>query len=886
MRVNLPASSKGAAVRAPLIGRDNELSELKKLASEARGGQARTVIVLGPTGIGKTRLLAELAPWLTTPSGGFGRVYRAPPRSAQGGHGALTRLLAGRFGISESMSPEQRSSKVESEVAAVLGDRNVGDICYFLGPLMDIRFPPTSFTLAVADEPNESRALRHAVLRRFLEADAARAPICMVVEDLHQFDADALELFKYLMRNLRGPILLLCTARQELLGGSASDWEGDATRQRSLGLERLSDEQSVKLMETLLEPCLGGPPEPLVEAAVAASAGNPGLMEQMVRIFIDTEVLQDATPAPGRGPSWKVNIERLASARIPMTAEDAAAMRITSLSSADRRVLEYAAAMGSVFWLRGLLTLSRLDQASPDPWIPSELRDLTDLESLLVDLERRDYILALPGSTFSDDREYVFQHNLEREKLSALTSGVVLLRYHQAIADWMSLDAAADTQHDVCAMLGQHLERAGSRTRAGLTYLRAADLARSSYSARTACDLYDKGLLLIGETNVPRRIDALHNYGDVLLVLGRTDDALAAFREMLRLAFRLDTMGKGGAAHNRIGRLYRDSGSLDEALQHLEAGLSLFAAVGDVRGVAASHDDIGKLLWIKGEYQRALQELRTALDMRRPIGDRRSIALSLNNMGLVWMDHGSAGKAREAFESALGIRREIGDAIGTAESLANLGILAADRDDWERALALFEEAFQVSKGIGERNRVAAILTHVGTAQYHLGRPEAAIEVLERAEDMCDEVGDKLHLARVLRALAKAYLLQGRLRRARDCIKRAVDLFGQVRSKPELAIALRTLAEVTAAGAWGEGHEERVVDYFMRSIVIMKEIDNQLEVARSYRAFSAYVLGSGRYESNSEILRQAQTLGAMADDIFARHSEALESSIDHAPVGSP
>ena len=53
------------------------------------------------------------------------------------------------------------------------------------------------------------------------------------------------------------------------------------------------------------------------------------------------------------------------------------------------------------------------------------------------------------------------------------------------------------------------------------------------------------------------------------------------FREMLTLAYRLDLRGKGGAAHNRIGRLYRDTGSLEEASRHLSTAMVLFEAAGD-----------------------------------------------------------------------------------------------------------------------------------------------------------------------------------------------------------------------------------------------------------------------------------------------------------------
>lgn len=426
------------------------------------------------------------------------------------------------------------------------------------------------------------------------------------------------------------------------------------------------------------------------------------------------------------------------------------------------------------------------------------------------------------------------------------------------------------------ARFATHLERAGSTTRAGFAFVDAGDLARRSFALKKASEYYEKGLSLLGDDDARRRIDALHNYGDVLSSLGKTDESMSAFRQMLGIAYSMNLVGKGGAAHNRMGRLYRERGFLTEARKHLEAGRELFVAAGDQRGVAASHDDIGKLLWVRGDYDRALTELRTALEMRRALGDRRSIALSLNNIGLVWMDHGRPGNAKEALEAALLIRREINDPVGVAESLTTLGSLSIDQNQHEQALACFQEAHEVLVDIGERKRIAECMTHIGETQQRLGRTEEAISILSDAAKMCEEIGDKLQLAEAKRGLAKSYLLAGDLASARRQVRAAVDLFAEVRSKSHLAIALRTLGEVTGAGAWGKKHEGRAVEYFMRSIAIAKEIGNDVEVARSYLAFSNYVTNSGGYGKNDEIQREAEKLRLMADEIFEHHRIVVNS----------
>ncbi len=864
-------------LRAKLVGRDEELLTLRARADEVRTtGTSRVVTLLGPSGVGKSRLLHEFLMELRV-AGKAPRVYRGSARSLQLSYGVFVRLLRARFGLVEGMDVEAAKAQVRAQVAQVLEDRKVGDVCYFLGQLVALEFQDSPLTRAVADDALQARLLRRAIVKSFFEADAAQGPVCLVFEDLHLADDDSIELLRYMIENLSGPILILSAARPELLARH-HDWYSFGKESHShIELGALSDDDAVELAKSLLAPCQGGPPEPLVEAAVGMAGGNPGLLESMVRIFHDTGVL-DERDALAREPVWKVDLEKLAGARLPLNIEDAVSARVAALTVAERQVLEHAAAVGSVFWLGALVALGRMDKPTPDYWTREDMKDVDDLKAILDDLTGRDYVLKLPDSAFAGELEYVFKHNLERERIGELTSSAAARRYHQTIADYLAQKDGVRSQEEYCAMLAQHLERGGSLTRAGLTYLDAGDIARKSYAAKKAHEYYARGLELLGDSDARRRIDALHDHGDVLLLLGKTDDALAAFREMLGLAYRLGLRSKGGAAHNRIGRLFRDTGSLALSHKHLQTGLTLFELAEDKRGVAASHDDIGKLLWMKGEYDDALTELRVALDLRKELGDRRSIALSLNNIGLVWMDHGMSQNAGEALEASLKIRREIDDPLGIVQSLNNLGKLSQDKNDDKAALALFQEAHEVAREIGERNRLAVVMTNIGETHYRLGDTTEAIRVLKQAEELCDELGDKLHLAEAKRGLAKAYLLQNELRKAREAIKHAVDLFGQVRSKAHLAVALRTLGEITAAGAWGPGHEGKAVDYFMRSIALCKEIGNEVEVARSYRAFATYVMGSDHYKQNADIQREAQKLSQMANEIFDRIKELAAKQV--------
>ncbi|MBW2529403.1 MAG: tetratricopeptide repeat protein [Deltaproteobacteria bacterium] len=858
---------------ASLLGRDDELATMEDALEEVRSApagaaQARIVTLLGPAGIGKTRLIQDfILRQRERASGQAVKVYRTSSRNIGTSYGLFARLLRARFGLVEGMDPARAKGQVRAQVAKVLEDRKVGDVVYFLGQFLDLPFEESPLTRAVRDDSHQGELLRRAVFKAFIEADAQAVPLIMVFDDLHLAHDDSLALLRYLLEYLQARVLVLCSARTELTS-RYEDWDRIAEdRHDLLELDTLDDADATEMMEALLKPC-SADVQPLVDAARSFAGGNPMMLEQMVRIYHDVGVLEEQQTATGE-PQWAVHLDKLSSARLPMTIDDAVNARIAALDGEEKQLLEYASVMGSVFWRGGFLALVRDGEESPEYWKPGQQEDQDRIDEVLADLVERDYILKLPDSTFPGTDEYIFKHNKERVAIERRVSSAVRKNYHRVIADWMEHQREIHSNEEYVAMLAQHRELGGDHYQAGLTYLLAGNLARARYANNKAAEYYQRGLELVGEGAVVQRIEALHNYGDVLQLTGKVDDALASFGEMLTLAYRLDLRGKGGAAHNRIGRLYREIGSLDQSAAHFETALALFESAGDERGVASTIDDIGKLHWMRGEYDLALRGLREGLRRRQQLGDRRSIALSLNNLGLVLQDSGDFKEALAAFEHSLQIRREIGDLVGVVVTLNNLGTVAQDQKDFGQALRLFEEAREVAEEMGDRNRLALILTNVGETHYSTGQPDKAIEVLHQAEELCDELGDKLGLAEALRGLGKAYLLNGDLVRARDCIGRAVDLFASVRSKVHLGSALRTLGEITAAGGWGAAHTKSAREYYARSVAIFEQTGNEIELGRTFDAYARFLRSEPEFAEDEGAQQEAEQMEARAKEIFER-----------------
>lgn len=821
-------------LRAPLIGRERELGELEgALARAIANREPETVTIIGGAGVGKTRLVTELLARIAGRERNA-RSYRGTAHQSGPPHGVVQRILRARFGLGDNADPDVAREVLRADVSELLEDRRVAEFLHFLGAFLDVSFPESPFAQspfarALEGEGEQLTRISRAVLRRFFEADAQRGPLILTFEDLHFAHDETLDLVRYLSESAAGaPIVFVVTAAPELLT-RRPEWTNGA-RHRRVELGPLAPDDASALMRELLTPA-GDPPEELVEAAVDMAGGSPYLLEQMVRTFLEAGTL--VAREDGR---WDVDLDRLDDAQLPLSVDDAIAARIASLAPPERQLLERAASMGSVFWLGALVALGRLDRDPPQLWGGAE--DLAaHYRDLLAGLEDRDYVMRFSDSSIPGEEEYAFKHNLERDALHRLTGAESARRHHRRVAEWLEL-RLDEHGEEALEMLAFHYERGGAPQQAALYFLAAGDRARARFANAKAADYYQRGLALLGDASIVRRIAAEHDYGDVLQLLGKNDEALAAFRRMLALAYRLDSKSKGGAAHNRIGRVYRAIGQLEEAMRHLGTGHALFDAAGDRRGVASSLDDIGKVHWMRGAYEPAERFLRMGLEIRRELGDLRSIALSLNNLGLVYQDSGRFEQALEAFSEARSIRRDIGDAPGMAQTLNNLGTIHQDNGDHERARMLWGEALEYARRVGDRMREAVILTNLGESSYREGNPEEAIRVLSEAERISATLGDRILEAEILRGLAKAHALVRDVEAARDYVGRSVALFEKARGKPFLGVALRTLAEVEAQrGAEGRRAADEA---YRRSLALFEELGNEVEIARTCTSFASHL----------------------------------------------
>jgi tetratricopeptide (TPR) repeat protein len=873
-------------VRSTLVGRERELAEMAEALARAVDFQAPQLItVVGNQGTGKSRLIAEL---VERHAGEPTRVFTGRARPGGQRYGVIQQLLRDRFAIAEGEPEAACVGRFTGEVERVFGDHRIAEVLHFLGQFLDLHLPDSPFLRVLGESPQQNDEITRTVLRRFFEVDAQRSPLVLVFDDLQWADEDSLQVLRELGAGLGGSaVCLIAAARPELLV-RFSEWGTGTTDHLRIDLRNLEPDDAGVMMSNLLARCAGVPVE-LIEDAVEMTGGNPHFLEQLVRLFLDNGTID------ARGEPWRIDAARAAVTELPISIEEAIEARIAALEGEERDVLEKGAVFGNVFWLGALVALTRIENALADaerdpPPAEGTLADGTGIRARRVvgadsdtldwtddgepvrariiqvveELVDRDYLLKLDpeDSTVVGDVELVFKHNLERDLIAKSTAPGRLARYHRLAAQWLETKLSARSEEQL-EFLAQLYERGGDRDRAAHCYLAGADKAMARYANEQAVDLYGKALAMLGQEDPVARLSALHNLGSVLDLVGQTDEAHRQFTEMLRMAWLFDQKAKGGAAHGRLGRIYRRRGEFDRAMDHLGAAHELFTQAGDRRGIAATLDDIGKVHWLRGGYPQALEFHRQALAIRRALGDRRSIALSLANIGRVHNDSGAFKAANRQFREALDLRRDIGDMSGVVQSLCDLGGVHTADGAHEMALEMFNEAHKIAEEIGDKLAQCEVLSRLGECKAAMGRGSEAVEHLLEASSLATALGHKAAVSECCRRLAEVYISMGDAAQGYDYARRALAISEEVGTRVHVGSAHRVLAEaLCAAGLETADQTRRADEHFRRAVEILAGMKNELELARCYRSYAGLCEHSG-------VMSDAIKLRQRAEEIFGR-----------------
>jgi class 3 adenylate cyclase/tetratricopeptide (TPR) repeat protein len=647
-------------VATPFVGRATELGLLAGLYERAVSEPAlQLVSLVGEPGVGKSRLVIEFERWLAAHS--IRPVLRRGRCLAYGdgvGFWPLAEIIKAQAGIGEQDSEEVARAKLE---LAVAGMRDAAWLRARLAPLVGL--------------PGEAseREQVFTAWRRFFEELSTRAPLVLVVEDIHWADAAMLAFLRHLAEwASNAAMLVICTARPELLEARAG-WGGDLVNASTIAVRPLKEAETERLARLLLARFPGSiDPETLVERC----GGNPLYAEEYARLLG----------------------EQIAGSELAMpdSLHALIAARIDTLSAPRKALLQDAAVIGKVFWAGAVAAIGGL---------PVE-----EVRVLLHDLARKELVRVSRVSTMPGDEEYVFWHDLVHE---VAYQGIPRGRradLHAKAGEWIE-HAAGDRRGDRAELVAHHYRQALELRLAlgdlDVDLLRRRLVGALGVAAETALNIDASHAWRLATEALTRASADDPQRGRLLCLAGTATLHMGELEEAASLLGEARTAASEGADWALLGECYFQlletayfAGEGDTFDAIFRDALADLAQGPTTSSYAMTLTNGGFIAMQRGHLPEAMEIDERALAVATATGDTVAIATALNVRALVRSELGD----RRAFAD-LQVSHDMFEVAGsswTTMAKFHLGYVTTLWDGPEGAKAVLRDAVAYGDRLHDR----------------------------------------------------------------------------------------------------------------------------------------------------------------------------------------
>jgi class 3 adenylate cyclase/tetratricopeptide (TPR) repeat protein len=830
-------ASEGVA----LVGREQEVSALADAWQAAIDLQRPVLVtIVGPPGVGKSRLLAEFAHIV----GEDGSVHWG--RCLSYGEGItywpVTEIVKSAAGILQSDDRDAIAEKLGSFLEQ-LGTDDLDELRTIAAALSNLIGIPTS-PRGTYVTSEISQAELHWGIRRTLQLLSAKRPVALVLEDLHWAEPTLLELLAYIAADdIDAPIALVCSARPELAETSPG-FLGDEGRRRTVSLDTLDDRQAAALLTELL----GGEElaqTPFARALIANAGGNPLFLEETVRTLRDQGLVDLER--------WRN--EDVGQLPVPTSVQGLISSRLDRLEPGDKRLAHNAAVVGAVFWAGAVGHLGAEDEG-PAP-------DLAGLDTL----ERRDFVLHSAVSTVANEEEYAFKHILMRDVAYGQIPKGRRAQLHVRFSDWVTvLPGSADEFVEIVAW---HLEQACRLSRevartpiepplvqAAAALAGAARRAEARESLREAHRYYTRALDVLGDAHEELQLELRVRRADMAMMLGElkeASDELLFVAEGARRLSKSDVeseallllgdidqrQGRTSDAHDRLNDAQRLASLTENAALQVRVAFVFATFMGDNEG---QHDD-------------AIDSLRAAIVTAEEIEDRALVAEGHLRIAALLMSRDLAA-AEPELRRCLELAADLGSHRIEAEATSWLGIVAYFRGQPDEGERLCLQARTWFERTGDTYfQVQNIMRGLAIFALDDGRPEEAEAWLREALPVALQIGGWVVVETYWR-LVEALVAEDRLEDAQELVVFAA------RSLPEEATDARAallMAEAVVATASGEPTAAGTA--FAEALRLWDELNVPIDLAEARLALARSLRALGDVTGARTELERARTIFA-------------------------
>jgi eukaryotic-like serine/threonine-protein kinase len=742
------------------VGRERDLATLATLWEECvEEPAARIVLVTGPAGVGKSRVVDEFLRNVGGHEPSF-EVWtgRGDPMSAGSPFGMIADPIRSAAGIHTGEPHAERQAKLLARVGSVVPPSDAQRVAEFLAEIIGVPFPEgESAPLRAA---RRDALLMGDQMRRawedWVHAESSRRPILLVLEDLHWGDLPSVTFVDAAARHLGGhPFLVIALARPEVHSLFPGLWADRNLTEIRLG--RLAKKAAARLVREGLGAAVD---DTIVERVVERADGNAFFLEEIVRAI-----------AEGKGDE------------LPSTVLAMVQARLEGLPVEARRLLRAASIFGESFSSAGVAALLGEGATSRHDW--------------LSELVAKEIIKRPAQARFQG--ELAFHHALIHEAAYSMLTEQDRALGHRLAAEWLSKAGEPDA-----VVLAEHFERGGEPLRAIEWYRRAAEQALEGNDLASAIQRVNKaiacgaggeeeGRLRLVESAAERwrgenelaknaAIRAMRalprgspSWCEAASELATVCGSLGATAQLVALVTELDDVQPEGSPSHLVDALARLARPLFWAGKHGLAGRVLARAdliaeaAPDVQptALAAFYMARGVEARVLGDPNECVRWNERAVAQSELVGDRRIGCVQRGNLGYAYLEIGAHAEAERTLTEALATATRLGLPLVVATAQQNLGLVLGRRGAFDDALRLERASIAAFEAQSDFRRCGASLMYLALIEIARGTLEdaeisarRAVQIAARMEPLrCNALGvlARIELARgqVERAVATA-----------------------------------------------------------------------------------------------------------------------------------
>jgi tetratricopeptide (TPR) repeat protein len=762
----------------PCVGREQELGLLESvLHTSIEESRSRAVLVVGPPGVGKTRLWHELLRRFQARQDlvneGELLLGRGDPLASERPYGLLNqavRRLCGAWSLSEPQALREALLRhIGDQLEPAAAAHVVTFLCEMCG--ISVAEDVDSELAAAHKDPQRMAEQIRLAFSDFVRARCAIRPVLFIAEDLHWADPQSVQILGDVLVELADqPLVVLGLARPQVRERFSGLWSGQV---QEVPLRALGKKACERLIQHVLNIGNGDVDPALVARLTEQSAGNALYLEELIRATAD-----------GRSD-------------VPETVLAMLQARIQPLAPELRRVLRAASVFGTTFWQGGVLAL--LGPGATSDELAHHVQALFSLEII-----ERQRVSRYPG-----EAQYGFRQGLLRDAVYGLLTDEDRQIGHLLAARY--LEQSGETEPLV--LIG-HYERAGQPEQAFAHFQKAGDTARRLCLFAAAQQHYQHALAGLRKRSAQDPEP-------------RPEQAQEAHRQRIDLIVKLvETM----TVSDRRADLLPLLAEAEAALQALAAPEGAVLSRADEIRKAWIDYLAGRVHYFSGNPSESLRYYRKVLPIAQRSKKRELLAYPAALVGTALMNQGYADRAEHWLQQSLAPLEQIGDRWEWLRAMGYLGIAHAVQGRGKEGWAILAGMQQQAADNSHLTSLASGLT--AACCLFTGETELAIVHARKVEALYDELKDPVHLFAAFCTAAWSLALEGEPVESRRYMAQAEALGRELGGRVVLFDwCLAGLAE--AAAALGDrALTERLAEQVM---VLALRLDSRLSLGIVERA---------------------------------------------------